>query len=174
MSTSIDAVKAKFTALFAAISDKLDGKLGKTEAAASAVKLTNPFELKLVGDVDGSDAVYGDENVLIEVAFSASGLQRVRPSVTVKETLNMTIDQVKQYDLQTLLGVNAAKYDLTNVDVEVRVKDTVTGSPTLGAFVNAQAYVVYGVKDNRYVIVANESGKAIECYVRVMIEPVSA
>lgn len=173
MSNSIEAVKAKFTALLAGIAVKLDSKLGKTEPAASAVKLTNPFELRLVGDVDGSDAVYGNENVSLEVQLSATGLQRVRPSVTVKETINLAIDQLKQYDLQTLLGTNASKYDLSNVDIEVRVKDTIAGSPTLGAFVNAHSYVVYGVKDNRYVLISNESGKAIECYIRVMIEPVA-
>lgn len=171
MSNSIEAVKAKFTALFAAISDKLDGKLGKTEAAVSAVKLTNPFELRLSGDVSGSDAVYGDENVNLSVSLTAAGLAKVRPAMPVNETINLAIDQVKQYDLQTLLGTNAALYDLTAVDIEVRVKYTVAGSPTLNAFVNAHAYVVYGIKDNRYVMVSNESGKAIECYVRVTVPP---
>ncbi len=171
MSNRIEAFKAKFMTLLTAISEKLDDKLGKTEAAVSANKLSAPFELRVTGDVTGSEMVHGDETVVLEVALSAAAKQQLRTVTPVKETVNLAIDQLKQYDLQTLLGTNAALYDLTAVDIEVRVKDTVAGSPTLNAFVSAQAYVVYGIKGNRYVMVSNESGKAIECYVRVTVPP---
>lgn len=171
MSTRIEAFKAKFMTLLTAISEKLDDKLGKTEAAVSANKLSAPFELRVTGDVTGSEMVHGDETVVLEVTLSAAAKQQLRTVTPIKETVSLAIDQLKQYDLQTLLGTNAALYDLTAVDIEVRVKDTVAGSPTLNAFVNAHAYVVYGIKDNRYVMVSNESGKAIECYVRVTVPP---
>jgi len=77
MSISIEALKTKFDSLLQTISNHINGKLGREEAAVSANKLTNPFTLSLSNDatatanVDGSQAI--NLSVILKTVMAAPG-----------------------------------------------------------------------------------------------------
>lgn len=76
-----------------------------------------------------------------------------------------------QYDLQTLIGAGYENFDLITAEICVRAKDTNVASPMYNAYTNAEAVVTYGIKDERYVIVANQSNEDLELYVKVLVHP---
>lgn len=77
MSISIEALKTKFDSLLQTVSNHINGKLGREEAAVSAAKLTNPFTLSLSNDatatanVDGAQAI--NLSVILKTVMSAPG-----------------------------------------------------------------------------------------------------
>lgn len=77
MSISIEALKTKFDSLLQTVSNHINGKLGREEAAVSAAKLTNPFTLSLSNDatatanVDGAQAV--NLSVILKTVMAAPG-----------------------------------------------------------------------------------------------------
>lgn len=77
MSISIEALKTKFDSLLQTVSNHINGKLGREEAAVSAAKLTNPFTLTLSNDatatanVDGAQAV--NLSVILKTVMAAPG-----------------------------------------------------------------------------------------------------
>lgn len=91
----------------------------------------------------------------------------------VSEQVTLASGVTKQYDLQTLLGASYASYDLMSADITVFAKDTNPASPLYNSFANAQALVVYGIKDGRYVVVANQSGASIDLVVKVLVSPLA-
>lgn len=92
--------------------------------------------------------------------------------IAVNEYTTLAVDALQQYDLQTILGAEFANFDIKTAEISVRVMDTDAGSPTYQAYVNAEAVVVYGVKDERYILISNQAGVAIDVYVKVLVHPV--
>lgn len=92
-------------------------------------------------------------------------------ALPVNELVTLATGVTKQYDLQTLLGANSAAFDLSSATVRVFAKDTNPASPIYNGYANAEGLVVYGIKDNRYVIVANQSGASIDLHVKVLVNP---
>lgn len=93
------------------------------------------------------------------------------PVVPVSELITLATGATKQYDLQTLLGPTYASFDMKGADIVVLYKDTNPASPLYNGYANAEALVVYGLKDTRYVIVANQSGAPIDLSVKVLVSP---
>lgn len=67
MSISIEALKTKFDSLLQTISNHINGKLGREEAAVSANKLTNPFTLSLSNDATATASVDGSQAINLSV-----------------------------------------------------------------------------------------------------------
>lgn len=92
-------------------------------------------------------------------------------ALPVNETVTLASGVTKQYDLQTLLGANYTTYDLSSAAIRVLAKDTNPASPLYNGYANAEGLVVYGIKDGRYVLVANQSGASIDLHVKVLVTP---
>jgi hypothetical protein len=92
-------------------------------------------------------------------------------AIAVNEYVTVTAGGVRQYDLQTLLGAAHTTFDKKTAEICIRAKDTNGSSPMYNAYANAEAMVSYGLKDERYVIIANQSSVALELYVKVLIHP---
>ena len=95
-------------------------------------------------------------------------------ATVVSEQVTLAAGITKQYDMQTLLGANYNRYDLMSAEITVFAKDTNPASPIYNGYANAQALVVYGIKDGRYVIVANQSGASIDLVVKVVASPLAS
>lgn len=91
----------------------------------------------------------------------------------VSEQVTLASGATKQYDMQTLLGAKYTTFDLMSAEITVFAKDTNPASPLYNGYANAQALVVYGVKDGRYAIVANQSGASIDLVVKVVVSPLA-
>ena len=105
------------------------------------------------------------EGQLVTLASLAIGR-----TVVVNEYITVAVDATKQYDLSTLMANQFAKHDIKTAEIVVRAKDTNGASPMNGAYANAEAFVSYGVKDERYIVVANQSGASIDLYVKVTVQ----
>ena len=139
--------QTKLRALSTAIKAKLATKLDKTAQAADSAKLGGQTLTQLQAAFDGK--YYQVANEYITLAASGT----------------------KQYDLQTLMtAATFALYDIKGVEIFVRAKDTNGSSPLNGAYANAEALVSYGLKDERYVIVANQSGGSLDLYVKIRVQ----
>jgi phage-related tail fiber protein len=97
---------------------------------------------------------------------------KAQTAIVVNEYVTVAVDGVKQYDLQTLLGAGHAAFDKKTAEISVRAKDTNGSSPLLNAYANAESFISYGIKDERYVIIANQSGGAVDLYVKVLVHPI--
>ena len=72
------------------------------------------------------------------------------------------------YNVATLLGVDAAKYDLTKTMVVVDVLDSEAGSITYNYYVSAIAAAAVGWKDTGEVIVTNQHQSTQNFYIRII------
>jgi hypothetical protein len=139
---------AKLRQLSESIRLKIAGKLGKTEQAADSAKLG------------------GKSLTDLYAIFNIKDYQ------VASEYITVAADGVKQYDLQTLMTAAVfATFDIKTVEILVRAKDTTASSPLFNAYANAEALVTYGIKDERYVIIANQSGASIDLYVKIRVQP---
>ncbi|MCY1280958.1 hypothetical protein D9M68_18770 [compost metagenome] len=115
--------------------------------------------------VDSKGRVTAVEEIVVDIPASTA--------VVVNEYVSVAVDELKQYDIATLLGANAALFDIKSAEVCVRVQNTEVGSPTEGAYMNAEAVVVYGIKDEELLLIDNQSGFALNLYVKVLVQPVT-
>lgn len=92
-------------------------------------------------------------------------------ALPVNESISLASGVTKQYDLQALLGANYTSFDLSSATIRVFARDTNPASPIYNGYANAEGLVVYGIKDGRYVIVANQSGASIDLHVKVLVNP---
>lgn len=97
---------------------------------------------------------------------------RAQTALAVNEFITVAADSLKQYDLQTLLGAGYVNFDLKTAEISVRAKDTNASSPMFNSYANAEALVSYGIRDNRYVLIANQSGGPIDLYVKILAHPI--
>ncbi len=97
---------------------------------------------------------------------------RAQTALVVNEFITAAADSLKQYDLQTLLGAGYVNFDLKTAEISVRAKDTNASSPMFNSYANAEALVSYGIRDNRYVLIANQSGGPIDLYVKILVHPI--
>lgn len=97
---------------------------------------------------------------------------RAQTALAVNEFITVAADSLKQYDLQTLLGAGYVNFDLKTAEISVRAKDTNASSPMFNSYANAEALVSYGIRDNRYVLIANQSGGPIDLYVKILVHPI--
>lgn len=122
---------------------------------------------------------YGSETAIPRFVVDAKGrivsietvAIKAGTAIAVNEYVTVTAGGVRQYDLQTLLGAAHTTFDKKTAEICVRAKDTNGSSPMYNAYANAEAMVSYGLKDERYVIIANQSSVALELYVKVLIHP---
>jgi hypothetical protein len=163
-------------------------------------RLANARSIGLTGDGTWSVNFDGNANVTAAFTLSVSGVAagtygsatqipqmtvddkgritgvtlvsiKAQTAIAVNEYVSVAVDGVKQYDLQTLLGAGHAAFDKKTAEICVRAKETNGSSPLLNAYANAEAFVSYGIKDERYVVIANQSGGAVDLYVKVLVHP---
>lgn len=91
------------------------------------------------------------------------------PKRIVGEFVTVAAGGNKEYDLQTLLGAQHAVFDKDAALVNVRVKDTVAGSPTLNMYINSEAMITHAVRANRYVRVLNQTDASLDLYIGVSV-----
>ncbi|MNR41649.1 hypothetical protein D3C85_1600630 [compost metagenome] len=70
-----------------------------------------------------------------------------------------------------MLGAFVANYDIKTADVVLRAKDTNSASPMFNVYANAEGYATYGIRDERYVVIANQSAASAALYVKVTVKP---
>lgn len=202
MLNNLPEMLATLRTFSARILARINTKLDATAPAVAAAKLTTSRTISMTGDAtwqlnfDGSANVggvmalknvatagtFGSATSIPEITVDAKGriidvvLIPIKPQtiMPVNETITIAVDAVRQYDLQTLMGANFTSYDIKTAEIGIRVKDTNPASPLYNAYANAEAFVSYGLKDNRYVIVANQSGGPIDIYIKVIIQPLAA
>jgi phage-related tail fiber protein len=115
--------------------------------------------------IDGKGRVTAVEEIVVDIPASTA--------MIVNEYITLAVDGLKTYDLVALLGAGAALFDIKSSEVIVRVKNTEAGSPTLDAYINAESVVVYGIKNNQLLLIDNQSGFALDLYVKVLVQPVT-
>lgn len=113
--------------------------------------------------VDAKGRVTSVEEIAVDIPASTA--------MVVNEYVSLTVDELKEYNITTLLGVNAAAFDIKSADITIRVLNSTVGSPTEGAYLNAESVVVYGIKDEERLLIDNQSGLAISLYVKVLVYP---
>ncbi|MNQ78304.1 hypothetical protein D3C85_932110 [compost metagenome] len=137
---------------------------------------TAAFTLSASGVAAGT---YGGATQIPQVTVDAKGRItgvtlidiKAQTAIAVNEYVTVAVDGVKQYDLQTLLGAGHAAFDKKTAEISIRAKETNGASPMFNAYANAEALISYGLKDERYVMIANQSGGAIDLYVKVLVHP---
>lgn len=90
-------------------------------------------------------------------------------AMVVSEKRDIVAAASVTYNLATLLGTDAVKYDLTKSQVSVSVLDTEGGSVTNGYFVDAVACAAVGWKENGNIIVANQHQATQNFYIRITV-----
>lgn len=136
--------------------------LGKTATAADSAKLGNKDPSHYAAQSEVSQLSSGLADLVI--TFNDS------EATPVNEYVTLTVDQVKQYDLRTLLGTDYAKFDLKTAVITVRAKDTNPASPLFNVHANAEALISYGLRDERYVMVVNQSTGPLDVYIKVDVK----
>lgn len=161
-------------------------------AASRSFAMTGDGTWSVSGDLSGNltgvmtlsnsgvaAGTYGSATNIPSVTVDAKGritgitliAVKAQTAIVVNEYVSVVADGLKQYDLQTLLGAGHASYDKKTAEISVRAKDTNGASPLFNAYANAEAFISYGLKDDRYVMIANQSGGAIDLYVKVLVHP---
>lgn len=92
-------------------------------------------------------------------------------TVPVNEYVTLAAGATKEYDIQTMLGAFVANYDIKTADVVLRAKDTNSASPMFDVYANAEGIATYGIRDERYVVIANQSAASAQLYVKVTVKP---
>lgn len=134
------------------------------------------FTLANSGVVAGT---YGSETAIPRFVVDAKGritsietvAIKAGTAIPVKEYRDIDAGASAEYDLQTLLGAAAVNYDLSTAEIAVRVRDTNAASPTYNAYINPEAVVTYGLRDERYVVIANQFDTAMNFHVKVLVHP---
>ncbi|MNG21539.1 hypothetical protein D3C84_1059180 [compost metagenome] len=91
-------------------------------------------------------------------------------TLSVNEYVTLAAGVVKEYDLQAILGAFVANYDIKTAEIVVRVKDANSASPMYNVYANAEGIVSYGIRDERYLVVANQSAASQAVYVKVTVK----
>lgn len=73
----------------------------------------------------------------------------------INDTFPLSVGATKTYNVATLLGTQASAYDLTQMRIQLLVKDDKVGSPTNSYYIIAETVAAVGVKPNGDVMVAN-------------------
>lgn len=114
---------------------------------------------------------------LVEKAEGLLGdLANRQPKEVVNEETTINAGATKEYDLQTLLGANYAKYDMTEVHRKVTVKDPVAGSPTVNMFIGAEGVATVALRLDRYLRITNnyETNLVFRVTLSVPQKPITA
>ncbi|QTH80453.1 hypothetical protein PA10_00255 [Pseudomonas phage pPa_SNUABM_DT01] len=161
-------------------------------AASRSFTMTGDGDWSVSGDLSGNltgvltlansgvvAGTYGGATQIPQVTVDAKGRItgvtlvniKAQTAIPVNEYVTVAAGGVKQYDLQTLLGAGHASFDKKTAEICVRAKDTNSASPMYQAYANAEALVSAGIKDERYVIIANQSTSALDLFVKVLVHP---
>lgn len=89
--------------------------------------------------------------------------------VLLQETFTLTSNTSKSYNVATLLGADATKYNLATIEAEVYCKDTEVGSVTNGYYVRADAVFAIGFKTTGEVLIRNLYTSSLDCLVRLRV-----
>jgi hypothetical protein len=92
-----------------------------------------------------------------------------RKLTPVNESTTVPIETTVEYDLQTLVGVNFAGYDLKGASITFRFKDTDALSPTLDSYRSASSNVYTALRQDRYVQIVNKTGAVVEVFIKVEV-----
>lgn len=115
----------------------------------------------------------GLKTAIIDMSAAVvNALKRVATATPVNGYVTLAADEVIEYDLQTLLGEGYASFDLKAAEIIVRAKDINPASPLYNVQANAEALISYGIRNERYVVVANQSTGPLDVYVKVVVNPV--
>lgn len=100
---------------------------------------------------------------------TAIDLTKKENHLVVQETFSLVSGGNKNYNIATLLGAEASKYDLATIEPEVFVTDTEAGSPTQGYYVRADSVAAMGFKTTGEVTIRNSYPTALAFLVRIRI-----
>lgn len=89
--------------------------------------------------------------------------------VVEEDYITVPANGVVDYDLVALLGDEVGKYNTKQAAITVLVTDTESGSPTEGYYINAEAVVTFGIKEETKVRIANRFAGAVDLYVRIEV-----
>jgi len=96
---------------------------------------------------------------------------KAQTAIAISSYVDLAANTPVQYDLRTLLGSGYTNFDLKTAEICVRAKDNNGSSPMYGAYANAEGLVSYGIKDERYIVIANQSNSLLNLYVKVLVHP---
>lgn len=115
-----------------------------------------------------SELILAATNSVKEMAAAVISLvdQRTAKQL-VSETATVAVGASKAYNLATLLGAEAALYNLVGAVVTVRVKDTAVDSPSTGQYISAEATVTVGISDEGVVTLYNRHNVVVDLYVKI-------
>lgn len=97
-----------------------------------------------------------NKSLVSKQTFNAREYRYMTPAIRLDPTATAN------YDLNTMLGDEVGKYDLTKMKVEAYIQDSDSASPTYGYLVNAEAVVALGWKLEGQVRVANMHSSMID------------
>lgn len=90
--------------------------------------------------------------------------------LVLAQEITVTAGNSQGYDIEALLGANAAQYAIGSATIVVRVKNTGAGFPDGDEWINAEASCVYGLKANKKVVfVYNTSAEDIDVFIKITV-----
>lgn len=88
----------------------------------------------------------------------------------VNETHTFGAESTKTYNLTTIMGSDASKYDLDGLVIQVLVLDNTSGSPTNRYYINSEAVIVVGVSNtNTSIILHNPRSVSVSAKIRISV-----
>lgn len=90
--------------------------------------------------------------------------------IVVNEEISLAAAATKQYSLATLLGADAADYNLKSHRVYVRIKDTDASSTTYNYFISAESTITTGVSAAGNVLLVNQYDSTLTVWVVIEVE----
>lgn len=108
--------------------------------------------------------------LLTKIMSNVRRLTRQQTTMIVADNTTIAVGAYKEYDLWTATGGSVyGSCDFAGTAVTVRMLDKTAGSPTLNAYVNAEAYVTQALVDGRYLRLYNNSDVAVQLEVRCRV-----
>lgn len=93
-------------------------------------------------------------------------IDRYVGKLVVAEYLTLDGETEQTYDLSSLVS-DPDKYNLPASRIEVRVLDDETGSPTEGDYINSEAVITTGIRNETTAVLYNHQSGSLDCHVRI-------
>jgi hypothetical protein len=87
----------------------------------------------------------------------------------INALVDLTAGQVRDWDLVTLLGADAAKYDMDKNEVQIFVLDTDPASPTFEFYIDANAVATLGMKEDGTIRIINQHTDTLKFWIRFIV-----
>lgn len=109
-------------------------------------------------------------NLLTKIMSNVRRLTQQQTTMIVNDNTTIAAGAYKEYDLWTATGSSVySSCDFAGAAVMVRMLDKAAGSPTLNAYVNAEAYITQALSGGRYLRLYNKSNAAVQVEVRCRV-----